>query len=220
MCLPAYNTKLPSGLKISNRRSSPSSLGGLTITSRSTNSARPLYTHRSSPFPLLACRLTIFEGGWYDFLAARASLAACLDGVVGVEGDGDSTSDSATIGLISCVFRRDSSASLLLLVRNMGGLLRGLDDNEDSPLVLGPPPPHPALLIPQSPFHARSVSSPASQMRQSEKSRNSRSRGWALRSIWRSDPRLRRVRPGTMSWKGRLGVERCRESKARVCACV
>lgn len=52
----ANNTKLPPGLKTSNRLSSPSSRGGVTTTSRSTRPARPLYVHLSSPaFALLAC---------------------------------------------------------------------------------------------------------------------------------------------------------------------
>lgn len=125
----------------------------------------------------------------------------------------------------------DSSASLLLLLRTMPGRDSGrpvgsLTFSRSLLLLLllvlllsfsllGEDV-HPLRPIPQSVFHPRSESSLASQMRQSEKRRNSRSRGWSLRSIWRRGPRLRRVRPGSISWNGRFGVARCRARRERV----
>lgn len=54
---------------------------------------------------------------------------------------------------------------------------------------------------------------------QSEKRRNSRSFG-ELFSSWRRGARLMKVRPGVISWKGRLDVLRCRASNDSVWAWV
>lgn len=100
-----------------------------------------------------------------------------------------------------------SSASLLLLITNLG--VCGLELWESI-----------AALALQPKFQVRSTSSLASHKRQSEKRRNSRSRGVELRSAWKRGPRFMNMRPGSMSWIGRPFVERWRASSERIWAWV
>ena len=160
VALPAYTANDISGLRTSNLVSSPpGSAGGLTTTSRSTSSARPLNHHFSSPAPPLACRL-FFDG------VTALPLERLL--VLGRICEAWNTDD---VRIRSRMI--ESSASLRLRER------RTPDCPAGRLLPITPPP----LIHSQ-----RSVSSPsplsklASQMRQSEKSKKSRSRGREERS--------------------------------------
>lgn len=198
--LPAYTANDPSGLHTSSLHSSPTSVGGVTTISKSTSSALPLNHHLSSQLALLPWRFFTLDG----LTMLR------LGGALGLGRVGDvSCDDGNNLFPESSVCTRghsaDSSASLRLRERTTTG--RG------KRLYL-------------TPFHSqRSAASlsPLSrfaiQRRQSENRRKSRSFGNEPPSSWKSEPRLRKLRPGAMSWKGRLGVLRWRAKRSRVCAC-
>ena len=73
--------------------------------------------------------------------------------------------------------------------------------------IATPPTPIP---IPRMRFNR------ASHRRQSEKRRNSRCIGAGPVSTWYRDPGLSWVRPGLMSFRGRLGVALCRANKESI----
>lgn len=194
--LPAYTANEPSGLHTSSLHSSPTSVGGVTTTSKSTSSAFPLNHHRSSQLALLV---------WRFFVVLVGLAIPRLDGVLGLGRVGDAgCDDDSFLNPPVCTGLRsaDSSASLRLRERTI--MRRGES---------------PALTPFQSQRSAASLS-PLSrfaiQRIQSENRRKSRSFGNEPPSSWKSEPRLRNVRPGAMSWKGRLGVLRWRATRPRV----
>ena len=198
--LPAYTANEPSGLHTSSLHSSPTSVGGVTTISMSTSSALPLNHHLSSQLALLP---------WRFFTLSGLTILR-LGGMLGLGRVGDVGCDEGS-NLIPeppvCIRERseDSSASLRLRERTTTG--RG----EKPDLTPFHSQRSAASLSPLSRF--------AIQKRQSENRRKSRSFGNEPPSSWKSEPRLRKVRPGAMSWKGRLGVLRWRARRSRIWAC-
>ena len=165
----------------------------MTTISRSTSSTLPLNHHLSSQLVLLA---------WRFFLLVGLTTYR-LGGALGLERVGEAGCEHPSTELPACArCSTDSSASLRLRERT-------IMTREDSP----------ALTTCRSQRSATSLS-PLSrlaiQRRQSENSRKSCSFGKEPRSSWMSEPRLRNVRPGAMSWKGRFGVVRWRARSPRV----
>ena len=197
--LPAYTANEPSGLHTSSLHSSPISVGGVTTISKSTSSALPLNHHLSSQLTLLPWRFFTLDGLTILRRVGVLGLGLGRVGDVGCD-DGNNLFPEPPV----CTRERsaDSSASLRLRERTITG--RG----ENPDLTPFHSQRSPASLSPLSRF--------AIQRRQSEKRRKSRSFGNEPPSSWKSEPRLRKVRPGATSWKGRLGVLRWRARRSRV----
>jgi hypothetical protein len=195
--LPAYTANEPSGLHTSSLHSSPTSVGGVTTISKSTSSALPLNHHLSSQLALLPWRFFTLDG--LTILRLGGMLGLGRVGDVGCD-DGNNLFPEPPV----CTRKRsaDSSASLRLRERTITGRGERLD------LIPFHSQRSAASLSPLSRF--------AIQRRQSENRRKSRSFGNEPPSSWKSEPRLRKVRPGAMSWKGRLGVLRWRARRSRV----